>query len=502
MSIGEGLVRVGAPLAVALLFAAVLLRSGAAPDRDLQIITASTVAPGRPMAIRALWLEGLRRPEGPSLVHGPVAVRLVDEREQAIAEARLTPSAVAGMEGVLDVPPAASGALSLRGRAAFDGGASVVHAPLQIRPEPPELKRRGRLASPLQQYRAFALKPEEGDEPAPRPFEVRIEGGACVPEHPCVLQVWVGEPAASVRLEATGAVEVVEDGTPVTDGIATVTLVVHGPEADAVLHAVRDGQVVARRTVRLPIAQGAPVLLVDSPILDAPASPSLRLLGPTPGSPVIVDAFREGQWERTGSTRVGDDGSLRLPFADLDAGVWRIQVRTDPFAAGSAAARVLVVRSPEGDGEGAVRALAHRAEALALQDPFARRVLASGILGDASAEEQVAFLAALQELDLVEQPTALSGYVQETVGAEATIDAWRVLAAVGVGLVGLLVGAYLLWRGWRAAREADQLLAEAMSDLEPRTVRPGAPAVLGLAFAIALIFALVALFIMTRGTFG
>jgi hypothetical protein len=501
MSIGEGLVRVGAPLAVALLFAAVLLRSGAAPDRDLQIITASKVAPGRPMAIRALWLEGLRRPEGPSLVHGPVAVRLVDERERAIAEARLTPSAVAGMEGVLDVPPEASGALSLRGRAAFNSGASVVHAPLQVRPEPPELKRRGRLASPLQQYHAFALK-LEGEAPAPRPFEVRVQGGACVPEHPCVLRVWVGEPAASLTLEATGAVEVVEDGTPVTDGIATVTLVVHGPEADAVLQAVRDGHVVARRTVRLPIAQGAPVLLVDSPMPTAPASPSLRLLGPAPGAPVIVDAFREGQWERTGSTRVGDNGSLTFPFADLDAGVWRIQVRTDPFAAGSAAARVLVVRSPEEEGEGAVRALAQRAEALALSDPFARRVLASEILGDASAEDQVAFLAALQELDLVEQPTALSGYVQETVGAEATIDAWRVLAALGVGLVGLLVGAYLLWRGWRAAREADQLLSEAMSDLEPRTVRPGAPAVLGLALAIALIFALVALFIVTRGTFG
>jgi hypothetical protein len=500
MSIGELLVRVGAPLAVAALFGGVLLLSAARPDRDLQLIALSQVRPGEPMAIRAFLFEGLHRPQGPSLASAEVELRLADRQGRTIARGRLEPSLVAGMEGTLGVPEGVSGPHLLHAEVVEGAHATRAYVPLEIAEGAPGIVLRGRLASPLQQYELFGVV-LDGAAPAPDPFEVRVVGGACVPEEPCRLLVRVGEPAAAVGRPPTAAVEVLGDASPEERaGLVVLDVVVHGPEAEVQLVATREGAPVARRTVRLPIAQAAPTLVVDPVWASAPASPRLRVGGVAPGKPIIVDAMREGRWTYTGSTRVGPDGHVPWPLEPLGEGVWRIQVRTDPYGTGSAAARVLPVVAPARGPEGAVRAMARRSVALDLDDALAARVLGEGLDASLTAEEHVVYMAALQELRLAVQPAALSGYVQQTVGAEASIEAWRWVGAAGVLFVGIAVGAYLLWRGLRASAQAGRLVGD--DDGAPPTPawRP-VLVVAAVATAFALIFAAIALFILTRGTF-
>jgi hypothetical protein len=181
--------------------------------------------------------------------------------------------------------------------------------------------------------------------------------------------------------------------------------------------------------------------------------------------------------------------------------VWRLQVRTDPFSSGSAGVRVVPVLSAEAAPDRAVEALVRRSQRMDLGDSLATHVRREGLLPGESPHRQAAFLAALQELAVAHLPASLSGHVQDTVGARATIETWRLLAAAGVVLVGLFVGAYLLWRGWRASVEAGRLLGED-AGAPPSTARRRAMVgVMGLAVAIAVIFALIAVFIATRGTF-
>ncbi|MFW5876998.1 MAG: hypothetical protein ACOCXM_09695 [Myxococcota bacterium] len=498
MSIGERLVRVGAPLAVAVLFSSVILAGGGGTDRDLHLISPDGALPGRPMALRALLIEGLDDPGRASMLSERVDVRLTDGGGRPVARTRLEPSAVAGLEGSLTVPDHARGTWQVRARVGSDGDVTRVHAPVTLGEGAPRMPVRGRLASALQQYLPFAVRPV-GDAAPPVPFEARVVGGACVPEVPCRVLVWVGEPAASVAVEPTGAVSwepsEPEAERPVTSGIEAFTVVVHGPEGDLHLVASRGGEPVARRTVRLPIAQGAPVVRLEA-LARAPAAPAPRLDGVDPGTPVLVDAFRDGYWERAGSARVQDDGSIALPFPPLGPGVWQLQVRPDVLSVETAGTRLLSVHADESDPASAVRALARRTKALGFDDSFATAVLEARAPADVPLEAQAAFLAAHHELELLPPPEARSSYVQRMVGAEATTDAWRVAAATGVLLVGLGVAIYLWWRGARAGREARGILAA--SGEEPAADSSGRWTAIGAAVFVFLIFAVIALFVLSR----
>lgn len=498
MSIGELLVRVGAPLAVAVLFSSVILAGSGVPDRDLHLISPDGALSGRPMGLRALLIEGLEDPGRASIRSDPVDVRLVDDG-RTVARTRLEPSSVAGLEGLLPVPEHARGALQVRAQVASDDGGTEVYAPVTLGDGAPRVPMRGRLASALQQYLPFAVRRVDDAEP-PVPFEVRVVGGACVPEVPCRVLVWVGEPAASVAIEPTRAVtwEQTEPAAQPSEtaGIEALTVVVHGPEGDLHLVASRDGRPVARRTVRLPVAQGAPVVRLERALARAPAGPALRLDGVEPGTAVLVDGFRNGYWERAGSTRVEDDGSIALPFPSLGPGVWRLQVRPDVLSVETVGTRLLSVHADGTDPASALRALAERTRALGFEDRFATAVLEGRAPAGVPLETQAAFLAANHELEIVPPPDARSSYVQRIVGAEATIDVWRVAAATGVLLVGLGVAVYLWWRGVRAGREARRILAE--SGEEAGADRSGRWTAIGAGVFVFLIFAVIALFVLSR----
>ncbi|MFW6050720.1 MAG: hypothetical protein ACODAU_06075 [Myxococcota bacterium] len=499
MSIGERLVRLGAPVAVAVLFTAVILAGAGSPGADLQLVAPEAAPPGREVALRALLLAELDRPEGPELRQAPVAVRLEASGGGRLASGVLRPSLGDGMEGTIALPAGREGDFRLRARATLDGETVRVQAPLRVERGAPPLASRGRLASPLQQYLPFPVRPV-GEAAPPRPFEARIEGGACVPEQACRVLVWVGEPAAAVAVEPTAAVEPVGGAEAArTAGLVAFTVRVHGPEADLHLVARRGGEPVARRTVRLPIAQGAPALELPERILEAPAAPVLRVRGVEPGDAVLVDAFREGHWERSGSAVVGGDGALGTPFDPLGTGVWRLQVRKDVLSQEAAATRMAVVHAPGADRTSAAGQLARRSRHAGFGDRFAGAVLGGEVPGASPTADQVSFLAALHELELIRLPQAHSGHLQRVVGAESTAGTWRMAAALAVLLVGMGVGIYVWRRGIRAQRQARRILEESEgAALGDR----GVPwSVVGTAAFVVAVFGTVALLMLSRGGF-
>lgn len=491
-----------APVAVGIVFLAVLLAERADPRGDLQLIAPAAARPGDSVALRAFHFRDSQRPEGPELLSAPGRLELRSD-EGVIAEARLEPSAALGLEAVLEVPEDAAGLLQLRAEAPLDHERiSRVLTSLRVTEEPAPMQPRGRLAVPLQRYAAFPLRPE-GEGPAPAHLMLRVIGGACVPEVRCDLLVLVGQPAAEVTIEPSA---MVTPGAPspagATAGIVHLPVVTHGPEAEIELVARRAGAVVARRAFRLPVALGSLALRLpgDTPfasaLTEAPADLSLGFDGAEQGRPVIVDAFRHGVWARTGSIRaeaVRGEG-VDLPFAPLGPGIWRLQARTDPFSSDSAATRMVYVRHGRESPADALTAVAR--EAGEVQDPLVEAVLAL----DGDPRAGAAFLFALQETDLVPQPLAMSGQMQAATGLDERRVTLRWVAALALVLAGLLVAVGVLRRGLAAGVQARGILAAAGDEtaLSDRTRRRMTLGVIAAVLAVVLTFVAAAALILAR----
>lgn len=505
---------VGVPLAVAIIFIATLVGEQGGAGLDLQLITENVAAPGRGFALRAFLLDydeqGRRTPR---LESRPVDVSLRTEDGDVVARAVLEPSALPGMEGVLQVPSDLSGRYVVDARVR-DGERylAAVVKPITVAPDATGREPVGRLATPLTRYTPYPVHAVDG-EVAPSRLDARVLGGACVPEQRCDVLVWVGEPGAALRVEEGGGVEPLDrtriapdpdavsdagggppDAGPSpagaepaeTDGLVSIPLVVHGPEAVLRLQASRGGRLVARRQVRLAVDLGGVCLE------PADGGSGFRAAALDLGRGVIVDAFHEGRWERTGSVSADRlDGPLELPFEPLEPGLWRLQVRADAFSSNGAATRLVVVG--EGPHEAALRAAAGAAWATELPPAPA------SVPGTPA--ERAAFTLAAAELDVVPQPNAVSGRIQRRAVDEDAEGRRRLVAGGAILLGGLLLTILFLRRGLVAAAQARRIMADAgdLDALGPRKRWSATLSVLAVVALVLLAFLATGLMLLSRG---
>jgi hypothetical protein len=484
------------PIATAVVFIVVLAMETVEVRYDLQLITPPSVAPGARMPARAFFFVPTDGP-GPDRAEArPAVLTLYDEDGAVAAEGDLVVAAPDvrglsdpgryGMAGWLTAPDA-EGVYTVRASIREDGETIArCDAPLVVRDSPRASPLAARPMMPMQQWRLSSI---ETSGRAPSALELRVRAGFCVPDLPCELLVWVGEPAAVVTLEGHGVeIEGAEGEEPVA-GILRRSGTVRGPEASVTLVAARDGTQVARRSVQLPIVQSGVWVEEGPAICEAPCE---RRIESAHEEPVLVDLFRDGVWSDVSTIPMDGRDVFAFAFA-LEPGVWRAQFRTDPFGVESASSHVIYVGS-EG---GAVAAIKARLVMQGADDAFTMALP----LDDVPAEEQAAFAATLLEMDIVPLPQARSGRVQEDLGLGQDRSTARWIAALFVLAVGLLVAGWVMRRGLVASAEARAVMAEAGDEAATsrRNVLSMTLTVGGVVFATLLAFAAAALLLLTRG---
>lgn len=438
-------------------------------DDDLQLFAEPFARPGETLALRALLLENVEAVEGPTLGRADVLVRLRDAQGRELARCLLSPTVMDSMEGTLRVPEVARGMLRLEGSlVAGDEHSPRVLRSLEVAPDAAPTAAGSRLAGPLQHFVLGRVR-TTGAEPAPSHFLPRVVSGSCVPELPCQMLVWVGEPAASIRLRPSASLTL--DGkvepSAETTGLVALSFRVHGAEAEVVLEATRAGQVVAERAVRLPLALGEARLEVKSPLVSAGAASELSLTAPPGREHTIVDTFVGGRWVRSQTVaRVDPKRPFALPSLGADVtGLVRFQARSDRYSAEGSGTRVVYARRV---GEGDTQALT--AIATLLRDARLSEGETDGFVSALPEEARqdplrwAAFLLAPFELQRMPIPLAVSGRPTQL----ARVERLRTFLRFGVGgllvLSALLVGASLLRQGMHASEQAAAIMEEADGD--------------------------------------
>ena len=388
-------VRALIPAAVALVFIAVLIGETAMTAFDLQIVAPRNATPGATIPLRS-WLFDLRA-SVPSLVDQPVDVYVREVDGERLTESvRLEPSAF-GAEGSLELPER-RGELELVAEVRMGEERAFVTRRIAVG-DPEPVPRRGRLQTDLQRY---ALGVVDGPAP-PNQLDARVVGGDCSPPFPCVVWVWMGTPAASLRLdEARGLDQADCDAHEPTSGLVRCELKATNNEAQVDLVALREGAEVGRRTLTLPLGLVAPRLEVRP---RAPADSRVTITVERrydEEGPVLVDLFYEGEWHSTHAV----DGSM--DFEIPSGGIWRAQARTDAFGVDHAATRLFA----SSDDVGSLAS-----HALANDDPVAR-MLRDGRAAELAADRDAiaSFVFALGELELRVPPRATSGAAQVNAG--------------------------------------------------------------------------------------
>jgi hypothetical protein len=479
------LVGVLAPVSIALVVGAVLVSEQAGPETELQLIAPAGARPGDRVALRANLLFRLDEPDGPTLTTAPVDVTLLDATERVRASARLAVSPAQSMEGALVVPPSlAPGRYMLVAR----GRSASVRAPLLVSADAPVAPAAPREVAPLAMLAQGPLLPTPpGDQPLPARSDARVVGATCVPEVPCTVLVSVGAPPADVSLAVTPSVEPIPARTVALGqpDVATLTALVHGPEAESELVFSRAGVELARRALRLPVALGEAQLEVASFALVGTA-PRVRVLGAPRGRPIIVDVFAEGRWVYTRAFAAGAlDAPRALPGFRFDRAVpHRVQARTDLFDSSAAASRYVYVNRTR-DEEPPLDPLV---------SPSAERRERSVALREA------AFYFASLDAERLATPVPVSGRDAAIARALAGRERVRVFAAVALLLLSGLLVLFLLERGLRASREARALLLEAGdANAESATNRRrDTLAVLAIVGAVVLAFVATLAFVLAR----
>jgi len=480
-------------------------------DVDLMLVAPDYARPRSSLPLRALAVAGLAESGGPTTTLArPVRVRLLDESGRRLAETTLVAGAADTVEGEIQIPPGVHGRLSLhaRMRSPWDGDPIEVERLVQVSEDAAASTRRGRLATPTQRWRPEVIEAVDGGTP-PRDLDLRVLGGACAPELPCELRLWVGEPAAEVELESSPSLSVESSPHATTSGIVPLGVTVHGAEAVAHLVARREGAVVARRSVRLPILMaGHGMRLPRGSLVHTPARPELEVSSLNDSRRFVVDAYRDGHWLHTATLELDGDGSGRLPYS-LAPGLWRLSVHGDPFSTLRSAGRLVLVLAPGADAMSELRRLAASPELSAGTDPLAS-LLVAGQPAPGSAEQVAELLFALPELDFYQMPDLAHGILQLGPDVDPGRRALRALAGGLVLLAGFLVAWMLIRRGRAAGHQADLLLAdaqrEAAEDVEDdagivyaRSPRQSSRGLFAAAGFVILVFAIGALLVVSRG---
>jgi hypothetical protein len=335
-------------------------------------------------------------------------------------------------------------------------------------------------------------------------LELRVSGGACVPEQQCLLWIWVGTPPASIEIETNASVTTHTGGAfPAgeTEGIVRLSVVTHGPEANLRLVARRDGQIVARRAYRLPVALGATTLRLQTLIHDSGEPVVFRLEDTDEQAGCIVNGFRDDRWLLTGSsTDCRNDAPLPFPLSD--SGVWRLQARRDPYGASTSAARLFYVRPAGEDDAETLAAIARYANAHQPEDDFARRVAARPeVFAEHGVERAAAFLLASLEREVIAQPEPVASYPQAQKKLRRQRALVRNLCLAALASAGLALVFLIARRGLSAASRARQILARAgdRTAQSPRKRLLMTLTVLSAVISMALAFVAIALYVIARG---
>lgn len=493
-----------AALAAVASILALWVGESARAEHDLQLIAPGHVRPGSTIAVRALFLANVDAVQGPTLRRVPVDVRLTDEQGRELSHARLVDVANDSMEGRLPIPSTVSGSLVLDASAQLPGEAPMrTRRWLEVRPAAPGLPLQGRVAAPLRQFSQGRVITRT-EAPAPEPFEARVVGGACAPEVPCRLLVWVGEPAAAIQLRPSKAVT--PDGEPQprepSSGLVELSLVVHGPEAEVVVEARREGQIVAERAIRLPVALGEVLLNASRSVVDDAAGLQFTAMLPPGRTHVILDAFRDRHWEYSSTVAaVTSDTVLQVPFTDARPGLWRVQGRVDRFSAEGAGTRLIYLRGPGQDDAAVLQHIALRSSAWVQgRDPVRKYLERPDADVLANVERWAAFALAPGEQLRLPQPQAVGGRNVQLARLERTRNYLRFGVVAMILLGGVAVASTAMRRGLHASAEARTLLADAGSEdaLSARERRRQTAWVLLLSAGVCMAFLAGALLILAK----
>lgn len=490
-------IRVILPLSLAGVLFAVMAGEKASIDVELQLFVQHEVKPGSTVAVRGLLLTHLHDAEGPRLATAPADLTLRNGTGHVEARTRLVPTSAMSVEGSLQIPASLEGRYFLEAHAVADGETARTFAPIEISRQAHPLPVRGRSAFFTQQESVAPMQAEAGQTP-PRVLEPRVLGGACVPATKCDALVRVGEPAASVEMSSSESVHplpLAPDAQGETSSIVPISFRVDGPEGEVDLRASRGGVLVGTRRYQVPVALGEPSLFVTDSVVEAPARPMLTIANVETSRAVIVDAFRDGMWERTGvvSESAVQRGPVEIPFAPLGPGNWRIQIRTDPFAADSAATRVIRVVERGTPQEAALRS------AIALDVTPSQPEPGTDLR---LLRLHAAYSLAAQERDRITLPEPWSGQREtaEQIGAARTRV--RIFGSIGLALIAIIVSILVARRGMQSATQARAIMDEAGPEsMSPQTRRRQTLTLILMVSLIVLFFVTTITFVIARTSF-
>jgi len=206
------------------ILAALWLTESPDPAVGFSLAGPTAVSPGKYAALRTWHLteDGVGAPA--------TTVELRDAYGTHLSTTTLERSRVAGSEGEAGVPADAIGTVSFTARADIEGASAAVTYTVSVdRDDALEDVPPGRETSPFHVYELgplIVLRPKS----APPELDPRIEGGACVPELPCWLSIWVGNRRSHLRLRPLTGVRV-ESLDHRGAGFVRVPLLVVGNEA-------------------------------------------------------------------------------------------------------------------------------------------------------------------------------------------------------------------------------------------------------------------------------
>lgn len=452
---------------------AMLLSERSTLHHALQLAAPSEVRPGAPLPMRSYLMHGVEADEMPTLVEADVEVSVLDG-ERALSSTLLSRSPTLTSEGALDAP-SAPGSYVLRAVATDEDGAvlATVTTPLTVSSDAAPAVELGRLAAPLSQFALGPITIESGELP-PRAFEVRVASGICVPDRPCGLLIDVGADDLDIHIEPGPAIRVL--GVPTREGRYVQQWVqVTGSEGEFLLGVTRQGRMVARRSVRLPVALATPYLAVGTPFIREGRVP-LVLAAPPGRTALLIDLARDGFFLGTLTVpafEIDEDGlgRVELSLPELEDGIYRVQLRADPFPTDHTVGRLMRVGRPASD--------APRDPLLASEGPIT-----------------FAFAAADAEASELELPRTVSGLAGDVARIEASRSIVRVVTFAGMLVAGVLLVMAILRRGMAADADAAALMREAGVADDPDATRHQrrtlALAILALALAVLTGIALVA----------
>lgn len=476
------------PAAVASILAALWLSGTATSEPDLRFSAPVVARPGATIGLRA-WLvreEG----RGQTVIDAvDVEVELVRGDGTPLAQAWLHPSRVQGSEGWLAVPEHLDGVFDLVATARIEGRAVSVARALYVGDSIESRAPAGRAVNAFQIYELGPIRAV--GRAADVVLDPRIEEGACTPDLPCWLSVWVADHEGEVRLRPRAGLPPAPVIRFARHGFARFALMVAGSEALVDVELLGpDRRVIAAREVRLPVVLGGLVQRAEA--TEGGIRVDWQQLGGA--SPVLIDVFREDRWVAALSL---DPSSPSFEWSE--SGLWRVQARTDLFSDDTAGVSHVVVPSPRGPKplvQAARFVLAH-ADRQGL-DPLAMAVL-EGDVSDAAEDATLDALFAVPNFDVVSTGLGTSSRLAGDQARETMQERRRWWAAGAILAIGLIVSLALFRVEELARREARALLSDFGDD--PSAVPARGPSGRWLWAFVFLVFVAIAVLALSKRWF-